>query len=75
MIIYAKTLTGQVYKLEVELTNTVDSVRDQIAEQIGLDKNCIRLICKGKDLLHEDYLSKYAIDETSIIHVVFRMKH
>jgi len=64
MKISVRTLTGKTYDLDVERTDTVAQVKAKIQDK--------RLIYLGKELEDHRTLSDYNIQDTAIIHLVFR---
>ena len=72
MIIYVKTLFGNLLTLEVEETETIGSVKSIIVEQkynfkpdIKLGVDNIKLVCAGRELLDERTLEDYNIQKES----------
>jgi hypothetical protein len=69
--IFAKTLTGKVITLYVDLTESVDDIKSRIHDSEGVPPNRQRLVFDGVLLQDGKVLAEYEIEEKSTIHLVY----
>ena len=73
MQLLVKTVSGRTLSLEVQPTETVESVKKMLQERENVDVDHQRLVFAGKELDDSDAIGVYGISSETTVEMLFKM--
>ncbi|BAB92795.1 putative polyubiquitin 2 [Oryza sativa Japonica Group] len=69
-----RTLTGKEIDIDIEMTDTVDRIKERVEEREGIPPVQQRLIYGGKQLADDKTAHDYKIEAGSVLHLVLALR-
>ena len=73
-MIKVKTLTGKEIEIDIEPTDTIDSIKERVEEKEGIPPVQQRLIFAGKQLADDKAAKDYNIKAGDVLHLVLALR-
>lgn len=73
MKVVVKTLTGMIIDIETDSRETIGTLKEKIANRMGIEVYAQRIIFGGREMENDSILGESGISEGSLIHLVMRL--
>ena len=74
MIINVKKLDGQKDEFNIEPNDPVNKIKEMLSEKVGVNKEQIRLIHKGKPMTDDKTFAEQNVQPGAVIHMIMQMR-
>lgn len=74
MKINIKKLDGQKQEFDIDSGDAVSKMKEILSEKVGINKDQIRLIFKGKPMVDDKTFGEQNVKDDSVIHMIMQMR-
>lgn len=73
-MVKVRTLTGRELELDIDPTDTIESIKEKVHEKEGIPPIQQRLIFEGKQMADEKLAKDYKIEAGVVLHLVLALR-
>ena len=73
MKIFVRELAGRIITLNIELADSIDKIKEQIQDKLGIPPDQQRLLYAGKQLMENMTIGDYNVQKEATLHLALRL--
>ncbi len=73
MQIFVRELAGRIITLNIELADSIDKIKEQIQDKLGIPPDQQRLLYAGKQLMENMTIGDYNVQKEATLHLALRL--
>ncbi len=73
MQIFVRELAGRTITLNIELADSIDKIKEQIQDKLGIPPDQQRLLYAGKQLMENMTIGNYNVQKEATLHLALRL--